>query len=177
MDQCREAITRVFLHPLPHVQYRAAGGVDEDAANLTQPLEVLRGHAERRQDHHVLRGDMSEVEGAGLVRVEEPNSHFGHAPIHVGVVNDLTHQVDAAVGKLVDRLVRVIDGSVDSVAEAELLGEAHCDVPERVRVAPRANALDQGGVVCGVDEGFDLGLEAEALAEVGLFHRARSNRT
>src|SRR5690606_27034770 len=66
--------------------------------------------------------------------------------------------------------VRVVDRAVHPVAEAELLGQAHRHVAEGVAVAARADLLDQRRVVLRVAERLDLGLEAEAPAEIRLLH-------
>jgi hypothetical protein len=54
VDERGEAVARVGLDALPHVEHRAARGVDHHAAEGAQGVEVVDGHAERRQDHHVL---------------------------------------------------------------------------------------------------------------------------
>ena len=41
------------------------------------------------------------------------------------VVDDLAGEEDVAAGEPRDRLVGVVDGAVDAVAEAELAGEVH----------------------------------------------------
>ena len=78
--------------------------------------QLADGDAERRQDHHVVRRHASN-DFAGIAR--EADAHRPHAVVHVGVVDDLAGQEDAAVGKAA-RLIGVVDRAVDAVAEAEL---------------------------------------------------------
>ena len=85
-------------------------------------------------------------------------------------------------GNLLPRLVRVVDRALDAVAEAELAGEAdgHARRPTSVYAAG-AEQVHQPAVVVGGERGLDLGLEAEALADVargieGGRHAGRSTR-
>jgi hypothetical protein len=97
---------------------------------LLQRLEVVERDAEGRHDHHVVRGDAGEVEAAVVVGIDEVDPHVPHPLVHVGIVDDLAHQVDLPVRELHGGLVGVVHRPVHAVAEAELLGQLHGDVAE-----------------------------------------------
>ena len=170
VDDGGEAIAGVAVHALPHEQHRAAGGVDQDAADRLEPLQIGDRHPEGGDDDDVVRGNVPEVEFAVVAGEEQFDAHLLETQVHVRIVDDLADEVDALVGELVARLVGVVDRPVDPVAETEVLGQPYRDVAEPVGVGTGPDALDDRGVVLRVDQGLHLGLEAEALAEVGLLH-------
>ena len=61
VDHRGVAIPGVLLDPLPDVQYRAAGGIVENAVDGPEPVEVLTGHPEGRNQDHVIGGDPGAV--------------------------------------------------------------------------------------------------------------------
>ena len=73
-------------------------------------------HAERGQDHDVPGVDVRIARDGVLFLGQDADVHRLHAHVHVGVVDDLARQEDAAVRELLARLVRVLDGAVDAVA-------------------------------------------------------------
>src|SRR5690606_40519091 len=93
-----------------------------------------------------------------------------HALVDVRVVDDLADEEDAAVRELVCGLVRVLDGAVHAVAEAEFGGQPDGDAAILGLVAAVADVLDEGAVVLGVEQRAHGLLEAEAAPEVRLFH-------
>src|SRR5438128_812828 len=175
VDHGREAVPRVGIDALPHVQHRAAGRVHEDTADRTQPLEVLHLYAERREDHHVVRGHGPEVEVALGPAQQNLHAHAGELGVHVGVVNDLPDEKDALGRELGAGLVRVLDRAVDSVAEAELPGQLEREVAHHELVARAANGVDHSAVVVRGERALDRALQPEAFAEVGLLHGPQSN--
>ena len=52
--------------------------------------------------------------------------------VDVGIVDDLAGEEDLPVGELEPRLVGVVDGAVDAVAEPELAGQVHGEPARRV---------------------------------------------
>ena len=177
VDDGGEPVACVALHALPHVKHRAARGIHQNAADLPQGSEVLERDPEGRDDHHVVGGEVGEVEDALGRGVDEADAHLRHPLVHVRVVDDLPDQEDALVGELVDGLVGIVHRAVDAVAESELLGEAHGDVAEGVGVAPGADAFHQRGVVLRVDDRLELLLEPETSAEVRLLHDSSGSVT
>src|SRR5690606_12826688 len=170
VDQRGEAVARIGLDALPHVEDRAAGRVDQDAADLAEAPEVVDRDPEGGEDDDVIRRDDAEVEATLPVGVEEGDPHLPHALVHVRVVDDLADQEDPLVRELVCGLVGVVDGAIDAVAEAELLGEADGDVAELRGVAACAQLVDDRAVVFGRDDRLDHLLQAEAAPKVGLLH-------
>src|SRR3989449_11433684 len=148
-DTATTEIYTLSLHdalPISHVQHRAAGVIHEDTADRTQPLEVLHRYAERREDHHVVRGHGPEVEVALGLAQQNLHAHAGELGVHVGVVNDLPDEKDALGRELGSGLVRVLDRAVDSVAEAELPGQLEREVAHHELVARAANGVDHAAV-------------------------------
>ena len=56
---------------------------------------------------------------------EEADALRAELIVDVRVVDDLAGQEDLPVGKPLARLIRVVDGAIDAVAEAELAREVH----------------------------------------------------
>ena len=172
VDQRREAVPGVGVHALPDVEDRAAGRVHEDAPHAAQPLEVADRHAERGEDHHVVRSHRGEVELAARGAVEALHAHGMELGIDVGVVDDLAHQEQAAVRKLGARLVGVLDRAVDAVAEPELAGQPEGEVADGEGVAAAPDRVHDAAVVVGGERPLDRPLQPEAAPEVGLWHEA-----
>ena len=74
------------------------------------------------------------------------------------------------IGELAARLVGVVDGAIDAVAEAEFLASRKVSGPTSQPVAVGADGLDDPAGVVRRTLRLDLALEAEAAAEVGGFH-------
>ena len=119
VDDGGEAVPGIALDPLPDVQHRAAGGVHQDAADGAEPLEVPDRHPEGRHDDDIVRRDPREVELPVVAVGQERDPHVAELLVHVGVVDDLTHQEEPPVGKLGPGLVGVLDRAIHPVAEAE----------------------------------------------------------
>ena len=85
--------------------------------------------------------------------------------VDVGVVDDLAGEKDVAPGKSRDRLVRVVDGAVDAVAEAELPGEMHGEASLFVAIVAGAHLVDESAVVRRGELARDGRLHVETLAE------------
>ena len=170
VDDRGEAVAGVALHPLPDVEHRAAGGIDQHAADRPQTLEVADGHSEGRQDDDVVGGDAAEVEFAGLAPEEELHAHVAQLLVDMGIVDDLADQEQPPVGELDPGLIGVIDRPVHSVAEPEFPGEPEGQRPGVEPILIGAKRLDHGAVVVGGELSFDLGLEPEPAAEVGALH-------
>ena len=62
--------------------------------------------------------------------------------VHVRVVDDFAGQEHAAIGKPLARLVRVVDGAIDAVAEAELLREMDGQPPGSAHESVRADFVN-----------------------------------
>ena len=54
---------------------------------------------------------------------QKPDALRAQLVVDVRVVNDLAGQMDRAIGEALARLVGVVDGPIDAVAEAELAGQ------------------------------------------------------
>ena len=91
VDQGREPVAGVALHPLPHVENRAAGRVDHDAADLAQRLEILDRDTECRQDHDIGRLHAGVIDHL-LADLQNLDPHVPELPVHVRVVDDLACQ-------------------------------------------------------------------------------------
>ncbi len=85
--------------------------------------------------------------------------------VDVRVVDDLAGEEHALVRELQPRLVGVVDGPVDAVAEAELAGEVHGEPALLVAVVAGLDAGDQFAVVVRGELAGDLALEVEPLLE------------
>jgi hypothetical protein len=97
VDQAGEAVARVAVDALPHVQHRAAGRVDDDAPLAAQRLEVVDRDAERGQDDDVGGLDAVVVEPLPLLS-EEVDHHLALLGVDVGVVDDLAGEEDPPLG-------------------------------------------------------------------------------
>jgi hypothetical protein len=166
VDQRRVTVLRVALDALPHVQHRPAGGVDENTSDPAKLLEIVDCHAESRKNHHIVGRNAAEVE-APFARHENLDAHFAEAPVHMWVVNDFADEIDATIGKFAPRLIRVFNGSLDAVTEAELPSQPDRDVPDRKGVVLGPHAVYQAAAIVRGELVLDLGSKAETLSEIG----------
>src|SRR5262245_44167033 len=88
----------------------------------------------------------------------------------MGVVDDLTREKQAAVGKFVACLVGVVDRPVDPVTEPELSRQPEGHGTDDQAIVVGAKQLDDFAVVVARALRFDGPLEPEAFAEVGGLH-------
>ena len=89
---------------------------------MDERLEQFHRDAEGRQDDDVAR--RQRVEGLAGVG-EEAHTLRANLVVDVRVVNDLAGQIHALIGESLARLIRVVDGAIDAVAEAELPRQMH----------------------------------------------------
>ena len=158
----REAVLRVPLDVLPDVQNRSAGRVDHHAANPAEALHVGRRDAERRQDDDILGVERGAI-GIGIA--EELNPLGAQAIVDVRVVDDFAGQEDAAVGKPLTRLVRVVDGAIDAVAESELAREMNGEAARLMLEVVRLDLLDELAVIVLVQLGRDRVFQVEPFSK------------
>ncbi len=81
------------------------------------------------------------------------------------VVDDFAGQEHLPVWKLPARLIRVVDGAVDAVAEAELASEVHDEPSRGVLIVRFLDGGDQPAAVAAGEDVRDFVLEVEALPE------------
>ena len=123
------SVLRVAHDVLPDVEHGPARRVDERAALVDEARHVTDGHAEGRQDHDVFRSERFPRFGR---LAQEPDAGGAQPIVDVGIVDDLAGQVDVLLGKSPPRLIGVVDGAVDAVAESEFAGEVHGQTPDTV---------------------------------------------
>ena len=80
-------------------------------------------------------------------------------------MDDLAGEEDVAPGEARHRLVGVVDGAIDAVAEAELAGEMDGEPALLVAVVAGADLVDERAVVRGGELARDGLFHVEALAE------------
>ncbi len=152
----------VPAHVLPDVQHRPARGVDERAAALLELLELGDRDTECREDHHVV--------GPGVIQAfrrlaQKADAHRPQLVVDVRVVNDLAGQEHAAFGKPLARLIRVVDGAVDAVAEPELARQMDREPAAAEREVVGLDGVDERAVVVVGQAPGDGLLQVEALAK------------
>ncbi len=158
----RVAALRVAPHVLPDVQHRPARRVDERAAAALERLQHRDRDAERGQDDDIVSAEpIDRFTGIG----EEADAHRPQLLVDVRVVDDLAGQVHAAIGKALARLIRVVDGAVDAVAEAELTRQMHRQAAGAVREVGALDLVDERAVVIVRQHAGDGMLQVEAFAE------------
>ena len=91
-------------------------------------------------------------------------------PVDVRVVNNLSSQVDLAIGKTVAGLVRVVDRTVYAIAKAELVRQMDGQTARCVTESGILDRIDEIAVVALRERISDLVLHVEALAEDQLRH-------
>jgi hypothetical protein len=80
-------------------------------------------------------------------------------------VDDLARQEDVAVGETPASLIRVVDGAIDAVTEAELACEVQRQPARLVTEIRGANAIDEAAVILGGELGGYRFLEIQAFPE------------
>ena len=81
------------------------------------------------------------------VVAQEPDAHRAQLLVDVRVVNDFAGQIDGPIGKAPARLIGVVDGAVDAVAEAELAREVDGEAPGAVGEVVGLDPLDDLAVI------------------------------
>ena len=102
---------------------------------------------------------------ASPVVAQELDAHRPQLFVDVRVVNDLAGQVHRHGRKALARLIRVVDGAIDAVAEAELAGEMHGEATDAVGEVVGLDAIDDLAVIALGQHAGDGILEVEAFAE------------
>jgi hypothetical protein len=163
VDDGGEAVAGVAFDAFPHLDDRAAGGIDEDALAGLEAGHFLDRDAEGRDDDDVVGAYVVEREAlARLGTGEEANVHLAQASIDARIVDDFVGEEDAAVGKLAPGLVGEVHRLVDAVAESELGGQTEAERSDFQRPAVFADTLDQGTVVVGVEFVGDFAFQSQA---------------
>jgi hypothetical protein len=158
----REAVLRVADDVLPDVQDGAAGGIDQRAALVHEPGHVADRDTERGQNDHVVAPQRV----GALARVrEEPDAGRAKPVVDVGIVDDFAGQKDVLPREAAPRLIRIVDGTVHAVAEAELAGEVDREPAGLEPVVVGPELVDDRAVVRGSQFGGHRLLHVEALAE------------
>ena len=85
--------------------------------------------------------------------------------VDVRVVDDFAGQEDAAIGKPLARLIRVVDGAIDAVAEAELAREMDREAARPIPEVVGLDLLDELAVIVPVQLGRDRIFQVEAFAK------------
>jgi hypothetical protein len=80
-------------------------------------------------------------------------------------VDDLAGQEHALGRKFLSRLIRVVNGAIDAVAEPEFLREVEREPSGRLDEARRPEVVDDTAVVGGGQVGRDRLFQVEALTE------------
>ena len=157
----REPVFSVALDVLPHVQHRAARRVDEHTAGSFEALHFRRGHAERGQHDDVARAEV--VLRAGVA--QKPDAEVPQPVVHVRVVNDFAGEKNPAIGKPLARLIRIIDGAIDAITEAELACEMQGEPAGLIKKAVGLDFFDELAVIVLVELGRDRLFQVEPFSE------------
>jgi hypothetical protein len=162
VDDGGKAVLRVADDVFPDVEHRTARRVDERAALVDEPRHVAHGHAERGQDHDVVRAQRRPL----FARIAQKTDPRGpQAIVDMRVVDDLAGQKDVAIGKAAPCLVGVIDGAIDAIAEAEFAREVNGQPSGTVLKIVLADLVDDPAVIGrGQLSGHGL-LHVEALTK------------
>ena len=96
---------------------------------------------------------------------EELDAFAAQAIVDVRVVDDFARQKHAAVGKSLARLIGIIDGAVDAVAEPELAREMDRETAGPILKIVGLNLLNEIAVVVLIQLCRDRIFQVEALAE------------
>jgi hypothetical protein len=80
-------------------------------------------------------------------------------------VDDLAGEKHLAIREALARLIRVVDGAVDAIAEAELAREVNGETARRVLVVGFLDRRDEVAVITLGEDVRDLVFEVEAFPE------------
>ena len=110
--------------------------------------------------------------GVLLLAGEKLDAHGADLVVHLGVVNDLAENIDRLLGKDLARGVSQVNGPLDAIAKAELLGELDGQIAGRKDMAAGANPLDQVAAIMRQDLGLNRRHDIRA-AKVDFLRRGR----
>lgn len=142
VDDGGDAVFGVAADAAPDLHDVAAGGIDDVAAEFLDFLHEGGGCAEGRDDDDIVGGE-GFVFLAEVLPGEGDDAHFDELAIDFGVVDDFADEEDALIGEDAAGGVGEVDGAFDSIAEAELLGEADGGGAEGEFAAFFADAFDE----------------------------------
>src|SRR5687768_1950620 len=83
-------------------------------------------------------------------------------------MDDLAGEEDLAVRELTACLIRIVDGPLHPVAEAEFLCQSDSRIPGLKAEITLAEQIDEASVIISLQLSLNLGLESKALPEVDL---------
>jgi hypothetical protein len=140
----RETVLGVLSDSIPHIEHGPACCIDHRASETNVLLELSSSHAERWNDDNGLSTEAISV----FARIaQEPDAGGPQVPVDVRVVDDFAREVDRTFRKATPCLVRVVDGPIDPVAEAELAGEVDGQAAGRVLVCGVLDIVDDPAVI------------------------------
>src|SRR4051812_46220915 len=82
------------------------------------------------------------------------------------VMDDLPRQVDRTIRELLSGLVRVLNSTLDPIAETELLGQTDGYVAGSQGVLLSFEKVDEVPGVVGIQFGLDLGFQPETFPKI-----------
>ncbi len=124
--------------------------------------QVADRDAERRKNDDVVRAER----GAIFAGIGEDADFLRAQPIvHVRVVDDFAGEKDAAIRKLLSRLIRVIHRAIDAVAKPEFSGEVQRETARAMDESRLAHLVDDAAMVGRGQFGLDGRFQVEALAK------------
>src|SRR5262249_58741933 len=138
------------------------GGIDQGAALILEALQIGDRDAEGRQDHDVF---WPETRGIFSGVCQEADAGGAQLVVDVRVVDDFAGQKDPAVAEPLARLIRVVDRTIDAVAEAELTREVYRQPASDMTKVVGFDLFDQRAVVVLREVAGDGIFEIETFAE------------
>ena len=171
MDDAGDLVLGILPHALPDAHHVAAGRIHEPAAFGLELLPRRDFRPEGGDDDDVVFLQVRDV-GVLLLAGEELDAHGADLVVDLRVVDDLAENIDRLLGKDLARGIGQVNGALDAVAEAELLGELDGQVAGGKDMPAGADALDQVAAIMREDLRLHRRHDIRA-AEVDLLRRGR----
>ena len=171
VDDAGDLVLGVLPHALPNAHHVAAGRIDEPAAFGFELLPHRDFRPEGGNDDDVVFLQVRDV-GVLLLAGEELDAHRADLVVDFRVVDDLAEDINRLLGEDLARGIGQVNGPLDAVAEAELLGELDGQVARRKDMPAAPDALDQVAAIMREDLGLNRRHDIGA-AEVDFLRRGR----
>jgi len=146
VNDAGDVILRILADAFPDAHDVAAGRIHKPAAFGFELLPHGDFHPESGNNDNVILlqvGDVRVLFAAG----EELDAHRADLIVDLRVMDDFAEDVERLIGEDLPRGIGQVNGPLDAVAKAELLGEPDRQVARCQHIPVAANALDQAAAI------------------------------
>src|SRR5687768_13512480 len=114
MNNARHGLSRILADTFPDAHDVSAGGIDKDAAFFLELRPRGDFSSKGRDDDNIATLEVFDIR-VFLFSTEKADVHGANLIVDLGIVNDLSENIDRLVWKDFPRRISQVDGSFDPV--------------------------------------------------------------